>query len=326
MSDNASVALDEMLASARHVLIAEQRALALLNDGLDSSVVRAAACVGACKGRILVSGVGKSGIAARKISATLCSLDVPAQFLHAADALHGDLGAVRGADVVIAVSVSGASRELLLLVQHAQTIGAATIAITSTSYAPLARACDHVLLLPQCEEGGGGIAAPMASTVVSFAMGDVLAVLVAEFQGNRRSQMAPLHPGGDLGRKLRPVSQIMHGGERIPLVPARADAAEIIAEITTKGFGIAGVADDEGRLLGTITDGDIRRHFDALGHCSAAEVMMTHPVTLPADGDVGEALDLMRTHRISALFVTDAATHRVLGLVHIQDLLRVGIL
>lgn len=320
------VAVDEMLAGARRVLVAEQRALALLNDGLDESVIRAAVCVAACSGRILVSGLGKSAIAARKMASTLCSLDVPAQFLHAADALHGDLGAVRRDDVLIAISISGVTRELLLLVQHAQHLGTTTIAITSTSCAPLGRACDHVLLLPQCEEGGGQIAAPMASTVASIAMGDVLAVLVAGFQGNRRGQMASLHPGGDLGRKLRPLSQLMHGGDRVPLVGVSATAAELVAEITAKGFGIVGVTNGEGRLVGTVSDGDIRRHFDSLDNCSAGEIMMTHPVALPPDGDIGEALDLMRTHRISALFVTDAATGGVAGLVHIQDLLRIGVI
>lgn len=324
-SELAGTALEDLLANARRVLVAEQRALALLNDSLDGSLVHAAQAVAQCSGRILVSGIGKSGIAARKIAATLCSLDVPAQFLHAADALHGDLGAIRGEDVVVAISVSGATRELMPLVQHARNLGAATVAITATSYGPLARGCDHVLLLPACDEGAGQIAAPMASTIATLAMGDALAVLVAGCRGHRRDQMAPLHPAGDLGRRLRPVSQIMHGGDRVPLVSPDASGSETVAEITRKGFGIAGVVDAEGQLLGTISDGDVRRHFDELDHCTAGQVMVTHPVTLALEGDVGEALDLIRTHRISALFIVDEGG-TVRGLVHLQDLLRIGVI
>ena len=318
---------DALLHDARRVLVAGQRALDLLCDGLDAGLVEAAEAVAGCAGRILVSGMGKSGIAARKLAATLCTMGIPAQFLHAADALHGELGALHGDDLLIAISVSGATRELLPLVQHARHLGTATIAITSNSQSTLAIQCDRTLLLPRCEEGSGEFVAPMASTIATMALGDALALVAAKCGGHhRRGQIARLHPGGEIGRQLRPVVQVMHGGERVPLVAASATVDDIIAEITLKGFGIAGVTNANGILLGTISDGDIRRHFDELTGRSAAELMMHDPVTLRPDSDVGEALDLMRTHRISAIYIVNAQAGRVEGLVHLQDLLRIGIL
>lgn len=314
-----------LLDHARRVLLAEQRILALLIDGLDEALPRAAECVASGKGRVLASGMGKSGIAARKLAATLCSLGVPAQFLHAADALHGDMGAVAEGDVLVAISVSGETRELIPLVEYAGRIGAATVAITARTDSPLSQGCDHLLLLPACEEGGE-LAAPMAATIASIAMGDALAALAAACRGTARGDMAAIHPAGEIGRQLRPVSQVMHGGDRLPLVRAEADAVSFVAEITAKGFGIAGVTDTDGILIGTISDGDVRRHLETLDRASAGDVMVAHPVTLPRDGDVGQAMDLMRTHRISTVFVVDGERGRVEGLVHLQDLLRIGIL
>lgn len=325
MDDNApSIAADDLLATAHRLLRAEQRALAMLDDRIDATLIDAAADMAACRGRILTSGIGKSAIVARKLAATLCSLDAPAQFVHAADALHGDLGAIRDEDVVVAFSASGASRELVRVVEHARHVGAATVAITASSHAPLGLMCDHVLLIPQCDEGAGDYAAPMASTVVSMAMGDALALLVAQLRGHRRSEMHALHPAGDIGRKLRPLVQIMIGGDRLPLVRAEAASPEVVREITAKGQGIVGVTDVEGRLIGTISDGDIRRHAMEVATLIARDLMTGHPVTVDAGADVSQALDLMRMHRISTLFVV--AQDRARGLVHIQDLLRAGIL
>lgn len=326
MADELTLAAaGDLLANARNLLCAEQRALALLSDGLDDSIVRAAASIAACAGRILISGIGKSGIVARKIAASFCSLDVPAQFIHAGDALHGDLGAIRREDMLVAISVSGTTRELVAVVQHARQIGAGTIGITGNSRAPLARGCDRLLLIPSCDEGAGLSAAPFASTMTSIATGDMLCALVVALRGNRREQMYALHPAGEIGRQLLPVRQLMHGGDRIPLLHADADGGQIIAEISIKGFGIAGVIDETGALIGTISDGDIRRHAQVFGNCVAGDVMVTHPVTLPPDADLGTALELIRTHRVSALFVVEPESCRVLGVVHIQDLLRVGI-
>lgn len=319
-----SLAGSDLLAAAHRLLRAEQRALALLDDSIDETVIEAAARIATCPGRVLTSGIGKSAIVARKLAATLCSLDAPAQFLHAGDALHGDLGAIRGEDVVVAFSASGASRELLRVVEHARQLGAVTVAITASSHAPLARLSDHVLLIPDCDEGAGDYAAPMASTIVSVAMGDVLALLVAQLRGHRRSDMHALHPGGDLGRRLRPLAQIMVGGDRLPLVPAQAMGSEVVREITATGQGIVGVTDVTGQLIGAISDGDIRRHAMDVATLSASALMTPHPVTIDAAADVSQALDLMRMHRISTLFVVDAG--RATGLIHIQDLLRAGIL
>ncbi|OYX52580.1 MAG: hypothetical protein B7Y97_00070 [Sphingomonas sp. 32-66-10] len=320
----ASLVDGDLRETAHRLLRAEQRALALLDDSIDETVIAAAADIAACRGRVLTSGIGKSAIVARKLAATLCSLDAPAQFLHAGDALHGDLGAIRGEDVVVAFSASGASRELVRVVKHARHLRAATVAITASSHAPLALICDHVLLIPQCDEGGGDYAAPMASTIVSMAMGDVLALLVAQLRGHRRSDMRVLHPAGDLGRRLRPLAQIMVGGDRLPLVPASATGVDVVREITAKGLGIVGVTDAAGQLIGAISDGDIRRHAMDIATLSARDLMTPDPVTIDAAADISQALDLMRMHRISTLFVVDAG--RATGLVHIQDLLRAGIL
>lgn len=325
MADSvAPVVTGQLLATAHRLLRAEQRALAMLDDTIDDSLVEAAAELASCSGRVLTSGIGKSAIVARKLAATLCSLGAPAQFLHAGDALHGDLGAIRGEDVVVAFSASGASRELVRVVEHARHLGAATVAISASSHAPLGLICDHVLLIPQCDEGGGDCAAPMASTVVSMAMGDALALVVARLRGHRRNEMHALHPAGDLGRKLRPLAQIMIGGDRLPLVRAEAMSLDVVREITAKGQGIVGVTDAAGRLVGTISDGDIRRHAMEVAVLAARDLMTGHPVTVDAAADVSQALDLMRIHRISTLFVV--ADDRAIGLVHIQDLLRAGIL
>lgn len=323
-ADAAPVAAEDLLATAHRLLRAEQRALGLLTDGLDERLIVAAGALAGCGGRVLTSGIGKSGIVARKLAATLCSLDAPAQFLHAADALHGDLGAVRSGDIVVAVSVSGAGRELLRVVEHARQVGAVAVAITAAPNAPLGRICDHVLLIPAGDEGSGDYAAPMASTIASIALADALALLVAQLRGHRRGAMHALHPAGDLGRQLRPVREIMIGGDRIPLVRADATGAEVVHEITAKGQGIVGVVDGRGLLIGTISDGDIRRHALDVVQSTARALMSDHPVSVDATADVAQALDRMRTHRISTLFVVDGG--RATGLVHIQDLLRAGIL
>ncbi len=323
-ADAAPAAAEDLLATAHRLLRAEQRALGLLADGLDDRLIAAAGALAGCGGRVLTSGIGKSGIVARKLAATLCSLDAPAQFLHAADALHGDLGAVRSGDVVVAVSVSGASRELLRVVEHARQVGAAAVAITAAPNAPLGRICDPVLPIPAGDEGSGDFAAPMASTIASIALADALALLVAQLRGHRRGAMYALHPAGDLGRQLRPVREIMVGGDRIPLVPADATGAEVVREITAKGQGIVGVVDGQGLLIGTISDGDIRRRALDVAKSSARDLMSDHPVSVDTTADVAQALDRMRMHRISTLFVVDGG--RATGLIHIQDLLRAGIL
>ncbi|MFL9840002.1 SIS domain-containing protein [Sphingomonas sp. ST-64] len=314
----------DLLSTAHRLLRAEQRAIALLDDIIDEAAVAAATALAACRGRILTSGIGKSGIVGRKLAATLCSLDVPAQFLHAGDALHGDLGAVRAEDMVVAISYSGTTRELMRVIEHARGVGAGTAVITAFSHAAISLLCDHVLLIPQCEEGSGDHAAPMASTIASIAMGDVLALLVAQLSGHRRGQMHALHPAGDLGRKLRPLKQVMVGGDRVPIVPMDAASAQVIREITAKGQGIVGVVDAQGLLVGTVSDGDIRRHASAIATCTARELMVEHPIAVDMAADISQALDLMRLHRVSTIFVVEDG--RAQGLVHIQDLLRVGIL
>lgn len=318
------VLADDLLASARRLLRAEQRVIALLGDSIDEGAVAAAAALAACRGRVLTTGIGKSGIVARKLAATLCSLDAPAQFLHAGEALHGDLGAITSEDMVVAISYSGATRELVRVMEHARRVGAETAVVTAFGHAPVSLLSDHILLMPQGDEGGGDYAAPMASTIVSMAMGDVLALLVAQIRGHRRSQMHALHPAGDIGRKLRPLKQVMIGGDRLPLVALDATSEQIVREITAKGQGVVGVTDAQGSLVGTISDGDIRRHAASIAALTARELMADHPITIETAADISQALDLMRLHRVSTVFVVE--NDRAMGLVHIQDLLRVGIL
>lgn len=315
----------EAIDEARRVIDAERDALAALRDGLDGRLLVAVDRVARCAGRVVLLGMGKSAIAARKITATLCSLGTPAHFLHAADALHGDLGAVAVDDVLIAISVSGTTREIIPAITHARRHGVFVIAISADADSLIARQCDLLLPIPAMPEGCALNIAPMASTIATLALGDCLAMLAARARQFSRRDVAALHPAGAIGQRLRPIAQIMHGGDRIPLVSAIATAAEVVAEISAKGFGITAVIDTEkGTLLGAITDGDLRRHFAGLDQAVARDLMSADPVSLDDGEDVDRALELMRQHRLSALFVTTRRTREVVGIVHIQDLLRSG--
>ncbi|CAN5280426.1 KpsF/GutQ family sugar-phosphate isomerase [soil metagenome] len=315
----------DCLDEARDVIGAGLDALTALRDGLDTRLLVAVDHIARCNGRVVLLGMGKSAIAARKIAATLCSLGTPSHFLHAADALHGDLGAIAPGDVLVAISVSGATREIAPVIAYAQSQGVFVIAITAAAASPVARQSDLLLPIPALREGCLHNIAPMASTIATLALGDCLAVLVARAQQFSRRDVAALHPAGKIGQRLRPIAQIMHGGDRVPVVSADATMAEVVAEISAKGFGITAVIDARsGDLLGAITDGDLRRHFADRDRAIARDLMSADPVSLDEDEDVDRALDLMRQHRLSALFVTTRQARSVGGIVHIQDLLRSG--
>ncbi len=321
----AAQSAEDELASARAVVRAGEAALAALADSLDHRVLLAADLLVACRGRVVVSGLGKSGIAARKIVATLASLGSPSLFLHAADALHGDLGKMIEGDVLVAISVSGETEETNAVAAQAASLGVPVVAITAAGGSRLAVLAREILLLPDMAEGGPIGVAPMASTAMTMAMGDVLATLVAERRSFSRSALARLHPAGQIGVRLRPVSRIMHGGARMPLVPAEADIDQVVETIDVKGMGIAGVVDGDGVLVGVITDGDLRHQFKTLAGKSAAEVMSDHAVTVPLDCELQAAMVLMRERRITAIFVVDGDHGRPVGIVHLQDLLRNGL-
>lgn len=315
----------EWIDQAQQLIEAERNALAMLRDGLDARLLVAVDRIARCAGRVVLTGMGKSAIAGRKIAATLCSLGTPAHFLHAADALHGDLGAVARDDVLIAISVSGETRELIPAIAHVRRQGVFVIAVSAHAASPIARQADLLLALPAVEEGCPLNIAPMASTVATLALGDCLAVLAARARQFSRRDVAALHPAGSIGQRLRPIAQIMHSGDRIPVVGADATGAEVVAEISAKGFGITAVVDlATGELLGAITDGDLRRHFTERDRAVARALMSSHPVSLDEDEDFERALELMRQHRLSALFVTTRQGGRIAGIVHIQDLLRSG--
>jgi arabinose-5-phosphate isomerase len=324
-STSSSFRPQDWIDEAKEVITAQIETLIALRDGLDQRLLVAVDRVARCEGRVVTLGIGKSAIAARKIAATMCSLGTPAHFLHAADALHGDMGAIASKDVILAISVSGETREILPAVDHAQRHGAFVIAISGNIGSAIARASDLSLPIPALTEGGTLNIAPLASTIATLALGDCIAVLASHTRQFSRRDMAALHPAGSIGLRLRPVAQIMHGGERVPLVGADARATEVVAEISAKGFGITAVIDTVGgELLGAITDGDLRRHFNELKQLRARDLMSAHPVSLGDDEDVDRALELMREHRLSALFVTSSGTGQVRGIVHIQDLLRSG--
>lgn len=300
--------------------------LVKLRDSVGPELLIVARHLAECRGRIVFTGMGKSGIAARKMAATFASIGKPALFLHPADAAHGDLGKMCLGDVLVAISVSGETRTILPLLHYARDTGILSVGITARMESSLARQSDYALELPGGHEGGPIAAVPMASTVATITLGDALAALVADRNRFTDSDLAVLHPGGRIGQKLRPVRLLMHAGLRMPIVTAATAGHDVVEEITRKGFGIAGVVDgDTGRLLGVVSDGDLRRHLAAIATSDAAGLMNAQPVTLPPHETADHALDLARAHRISAIFVVDPADGRPVGLVDLQDLLRVSI-
>lgn len=314
------------LAPATRVVDHAIAALIGLRDSLGSDLMIVARHLAECRGRIVFTGMGKSGIAARKLAATFASLGKPALFLHAADAAHGDLGKMCCGDVLVAISVSGETRIVLPMLHYARESQILSVAITARSDSSLARQADYVLQLPTGHEGGPIASVPMASTVATITLGDALAALVANHNRFSDSDLAVLHPGGRIGQKLRPLRLLMHAGARMPLVAADASGAEVVNEITRKGFGVAGVVDaGNGQLVGVVSDGDLRRHLGTIGTLDARGLMNSQPVTLPPHETADHALDLARAHRISVIFVVDPANGAPVGLVDLQDLLRVSI-
>jgi arabinose-5-phosphate isomerase len=328
-SSNAAEALDPVLDEldiAKDVILAASSALDQLSISLDRSLIVAADIILGCKGRIVFCGIGKSGIAARKMAATFASLGTPSLFLHAADALHGDLGKIVSGDVLVAISISGETSEIVVVAGSAKTQLIPVIAISSVGTSSLVAESILALMLPQVDEGSPDGSAPMASTIMTLALGDALATVTALRRNYSREHLALLHPGGNIGLRLRSVSRLMHGGDRVPLVSQQASLAEILAVIAEKGFGITGVTDpSNGRLVGVITDGDLRRQFGLVEGKLAADIMSDHPVTLLANAETGEALSIARVNRISAIFVVEEMSGKPVGLVHLHDLLRLGV-
>ncbi len=307
----------------RRVLATESKALDQMADQLGQAFIDAVEAVFTTKGRVVLTGVGKSGHVGRKIAATLASTGTPAMFVHANEASHGDLGMIGAADVVLALSKSGEVRELTDIITYAKRLGVPLIAMTAAATSALGKAADILLLLPDAPEATDGVNAPTTSTTLQIALGDALAVAVLERRGFTANDFRIYHPGGKLGAMLRTVGEIMHGPDELPLVSKEAAMPEALLIMTEKRFGCVGVKDDQGRLAGLITDGDLRRHMDGLLGLTSGQVMTANPRTVSATMLAAEALHLMNSWRITVLFVVDQ--DRPAGILHIHDLLRAGL-
>jgi len=307
----------------RRVLATESKALDQMADQLGQAFIDAVEAIFTTKGRVVLTGVGKSGHVGRKIAATLASTGTPAMFVHANEASHGDLGMIGAADVVLALSKSGEVRELTDVITYAKRLGVPLIAMTASATSALGKAADILLLLPDAPEATDGVNAPTTSTTLQIALGDALAVAVLERRGFTANDFRLYHPGGKLGAMLRTVGDIMHGAEELPLVSEQAAMPDALLIMTEKRFGCVGVKDDQGLLTGLITDGDLRRHMEGLLGLKAGQVMTASPRTAPPTMLAAEALHLMNTWRITVLFVVDQ--DRPVGILHIHDLLRAGL-
>lgn len=312
---------------AKEVLTTEAEAILRLRDRLDASFLRAVELITECRGRVVWTGMGKSGIICRKLAATMASTGTPALFLHPAEAIHGDLGMVTSEDLVVAVSNSGETEEIVRLVELLKRLEVKLIGISSNPSSTLARYADVHLCLWVDREACPHNLAPTASTTAALALGDALAMAVSVRKGFSPEDFARLHPGGRLGKRLLTVGELMHKGEQVPRVALKTPMKDVIYEMSRKGLGITTVQDTEGRLLGVITDGDLRRlmerHPDPLG-LTAGEAMHAGGVTIPPNHLATEALRLLETKRITSLIVTDEARH-VLGVLHLHDLWGVGL-
>jgi arabinose-5-phosphate isomerase len=295
-----------------------------LNGDLGVPFTAAVHAIADAKGRVIVTGVGKSGHIARKIAATLASTGKAAHFVHPADASHGDLGMIRREDVVLALSWSGESAELSDVVAHTRRFSVPLIASTGHPESTLARAADIVLRLPACEEACADLLAPTTSTTVQLALGDALAVALLTRAGFSADDYRALHPGGRLGARLLRVRALMHTDSEVPLVGENSTLSEAIVRMTSGRFGMTGVVDQRGRLVGVITDGDLRRAFaSGFADRPAREVMGTHPRTAHPDDLAQAALARMNADGITSLFVLEGDS--IAGVLHIHDLLRAGL-
>ena len=330
----AQSAPDADLQAARRVLALESDALSALADSLDGAFGRAVETMHRIEGRVIVSGMGKSGHIGGKIAATLASTGTPAQFVHPGEASHGDLGFFTAKDAALLMSNSGKTHELADIIAFTRRAGIPLIAMTSGADSPLAQHADVALILPPVGEACPMGMAPTTSTTMMLALGDALAVALMERRGFTEDQYRVLHPGGTLGKRLVRVSDIMHTGSEMPLVAPEAPMSEVLVEMTSKRFGCAGIVEaSHGGLIGIITDGDLRRHMQSeLLARSAREVMTARPQMVRANALGGEALRLMTESpvRKTCLFVVadedvGKATPRPVGIIHIHDCLRAGI-
>jgi arabinose-5-phosphate isomerase len=316
------------LEAARRSVEIEEAGVAKLRAALDGelgeALEKAIATIKAARGKVIVSGMGKSGHIGRKIAATLASTGTPAFFLHPAEASHGDLGMVTTDDVVLAFSWSGETAELADLIEYSKRFAIPLIAAASRRDSALGRAADILLELPLVEEACPNGLAPTTSTTIQLVLGDALAVALMEDRGFSAQDFRQFHPGGKLGSRLHKVDDLMHAGEDMPLLPERASMSEVILAMTGKRFGCVGLVDGEGRLSGIITDGDLRRHWtDRMQDKPPGEIMTRAPLTAPLGSLASSALEVMNRRKITVLFILDEG--KPAGILHIHDLLRAGV-
>jgi arabinose-5-phosphate isomerase len=309
--------------SAKRVFQVESEAIAGLTEHLDARFEKAVDILYSCKGRAVVTGLGKSGLIGRKVAATFSSMGTPSLFLHAADASHGDLGMLTAGDVLVAISASGETQELIDLIEPAKRLGIPLITLTAHANSPLATASDVVLDISVKEEACPLNLAPTSSTAAALAMGDALAVVIAERRDFQEHDFAALHPGGRLGKKLRRIESLMHKGDDLPRVLPTTKMPDVIYEMSRKGLGLTAVTKPDGRLMGIITDGDLRRVMQRRKQnvldLAAIDCMTKKPVTLPRTELAAAALRLMEEKKITSVIVVDNGG-KLEGVVHIHDL------
>jgi arabinose-5-phosphate isomerase len=317
---------EQLLATARQVATDEARALDALAEGFDDRFADAVRLILEAKGRVIVSGIGKSGHIGRKIAATLASTGTPAHFVHPAEASHGDLGMLSKGDVVLAISNSGEAPELADLLLFTRRFDIPLIGLSSRPGSTLMTQADVHLQIPAMGEACGYGIVPSISTTLTLAMGDALAIAIMKYRDFRPENFRDFHPGGKLGARLSKVRDLMHEGSALPLVQDSTPMSDALIEISQKGFGVVGVTGAEGALVGIITDGDLRRHMEGLLDHSAADVMTKAPTTIAPDALAEEAVAVMNARKITCLFVVDPQSGpEALGLLHIHDCLRAGL-
>jgi arabinose-5-phosphate isomerase len=315
----------DFLTTGRRVITQEAEALTTLGNGLGDSFGAAVQLILSAQGRVIVSGMGKSGHIARKMAATFASTGTPAHFVHPAEASHGDLGMLTKGDVALVISNSGETPELADIIAHTRRFGIPMIGITGKADSTLARQSEVLLQLPTVPEACGTGIVPTTSTTMTLALGDALAVALMEHRQFTPEHFRMFHPGGKLGAKLLKVRDLMH--LEPPLIDADAPMAEALLAISRSGFGVVGVTDAAGNLSGIITDGDLRRHMDGLLSLTTGQTMTANPRTIGPEALAEQAVGMMNDRKITCLFVTDPVTPgRALGILHIHDCLRAGVI
>jgi arabinose-5-phosphate isomerase len=315
---------DTILATGRRVVSREAEALKMLAEGLDGAFGDAAELITGASGRVIVSGMGKSGHIARKIAATLASTGTPAHFVHPAEASHGDMGMMTRGDVVMVLSNSGETPELADLIAYTRRFKIPLIGVAGRADSTLLRQADVAIVLPPAPEACDKGIVPTSSTTMTLALGDALAIALMEHRRFTPEHFREFHPGGSLGARLSRVRDLMH--RDLPLVGTDTPMGEALLVISQKGFGVVGVTDADGLLAGIITDGDLRRHMEGLLEHTAADVMTPNPRTISPDALAEEAVALMNERKITCLFVVDPQTpRRAQGILHIHDCLRAGV-